>query len=123
MNTLFDTSFLCALHNESDPHFAEATKMFSLFSGSHILIPTIVMAEFLIGDVAGDRMIATCRKLCGSFLSVTEKELSIISSFPYPLRKKLKSNDSLVLAHAIANKAELFTFDHKLLKAYKGLDK
>ena len=119
-NVLFDTSFLCALHDENDPHCAAATEMFSS-SGSHIIIPAIVMAEFLMGDVAGDRMIETCRQLCGSFLQTTERELVLIASFPYPLRNKLKSNDCLILAHAIQHKAELYTFDNKLLKAYGEL--
>lgn len=119
-NILFDTSFLCALHDDNDPHCTEATEMFSA-SGAHIIIPAIVMAEFLMGDVACDRMIETCRKLCGSFLQTTERELIHIASFPYPLRKKLKSNDCLILAHARQHKAELYTFDDTLLNAYGEL--
>jgi predicted nucleic acid-binding protein len=37
------------------------------------------------------------------------------------IRKKLKANDCLVLAHAIHHHADLYTFDAKLRKAFRSL--
>ncbi len=82
------------------------------------MIPDIVMAEFLMGDVEGEKMIAVCKKLCGSFLPITEKELNVVAKMPTAIRKKLKANDCLILAFAQRYKAELFTFDQTLKKTY-----
>lgn len=121
MNIVLDTNVLCALFDENDVHHEAAGHLFHEISGCRIFLPCIVAAELLAGDVPGKKLLELCKNLTDAFLASTERELTVISGFPAALRKKLKANDCLVLAHAIHHHADLFTFDEKLKKAYSKL--
>ncbi|HLD08182.1 MAG TPA: PIN domain-containing protein [Candidatus Peribacterales bacterium] len=121
MNILLDTSFLSALHNDNDVYHEEATEQFFAAQGTQTIIPTIVMAECLMGDIDGKHMMTVCKELCGSFLPLTERELQEVARLPAKTRKGLKANDCLILVYTRLYHADLYTFDQKLKKVYDDL--
>jgi len=121
MNILLDTSFLSALHNEDDVYHGEATKQFLEARGTQTIIPAIVMAEYLMGNVDGKHMMTVCKDLCGAFLPLTERELQEITRLPEKMQKGLKANDCLILVYSSLHRADLYTFDQKLKKTYNEL--
>lgn len=117
MNVILDTSFLLGLFDHEDVHHAEARRQFSVVADATFLIPAIVVAETLIQQEESLRLLDACKHIVGSFLPITEQELRAVAQFPQTLRRKLKANDCVVLAHVRTNHAELFTFDRRLRKA------
>jgi predicted nucleic acid-binding protein len=123
MTVLLDTSILCALFDEQDAHHEEAVRLLHTVQGAHVLIPCIVIAELLAGEVPGERILRQCTNFASAILPDTEQEIALLATFSTTAQKGLKANDCLILAHSLKQKAELLTFDQKLLKAYKQLQR
>lgn len=117
---LLDTNVLVALVDTKDAHHKNATKIIEQID-STVILPIIVVAEFLSGQLDATKSLLSLQKKWGNFIYTTEEELVIMAEFPQKIRKKLKANDCLILAHCLVHDANLITFDDYLNQAYLAI--
>lgn len=118
---ILDTNFIFSLLNKADVNHKKAADIFlGLDEDVDLKVPYIVAAELAISR-KGSYLVSIARKISKRFVSSTEKDLEFIESMPYDVRKKIKSNDCLILAICKRNNAELITFDKNLSKVLHNL--
>jgi predicted nucleic acid-binding protein len=117
---ILDTNVLVALVDPQDAHNSDASEIVEQLN-QDVLLPVIVLAEFLSGQVDATATFQKLQKKWRDITYSTEEELGIMTEFPQKTRKKLKANDCLILAQCITQDANLITFDANLKKAYEEL--
>lgn len=119
MKIILDSNVLIALTNQNDSLHAAASEAVAGLQNDQVLLPAIVVTEVLILDQQPLLLLESFRKNWPDILATTEEEMLAVAEFPFEMRKKLKTNDCLILAHCIIHEARLVTFDQNLKQAYE----
>ena len=123
MKILLDTNVLIAVFDETNSLHTKAKTLLQQHWEDTMIVPIIVMAEFLVAEGNTSKAIEMCTELNMRFLPTTLQELHILRTIPYAIRRRIKATDSLLLAHCLHEKAQLLTFDAPLEKCYKKIIK
>lgn len=118
MTTIIDTNVLIALTNKNDSLHEAAKEAVTGLQGSRVLLPVLILTEVLILEPHPLSVVEKCRTYWPDIIATTEEEMLLVAEFPVEVRKKLKANDCLILAHCLVHEARLLTFDRKLRQAY-----
>lgn len=120
---LLDTNFLIALDNSKSEYHKKAVNLFQSIDNSLIFIPAIVVAEFLVGFEKVNVGLRICNEISSTdFLQVENQDLEFLNKISLKTRKKLKANDSLVIALAKRYNAKLYSFDNIIQQIAIKLD-
>lgn len=126
MSNIFvlDTSFLQALWSADDVlhnHALEISK--GIPADSIIIISSLVVAELLMGKSSEKiDVIKSANLIAGTLEPVLESDLLLIQSqISQEKRQSLKAIDCLLLTLCIRKKAELVSFDKRLMRFAKQL--
>jgi predicted nucleic acid-binding protein len=117
-NYFLDTNVLFALFSENDALHTKANQEFRKIADANLKTSVIVVAELIASNEDFDFLEAILA-LNIEIIDVKFPHLIYVDQEIEPRkRKKLKANDTLILAQAFLSESELITFDKKLKKAF-----